>query len=360
MTNFSDMLSKAKAMQLKMKEAQDQIKKIESKLFGAFIPFVKNFYNVTKDLDKIQEFKKFIHLKYYRDWIYFALTSDTSIFYLEEGEDIESTDNMKIDPKSEVGKFLAPMCPKPVQNLVRFRRKIDPLTIGLATRIWTHKYGDISEQNLELGPEWKVEGDFQIIKFYNTSVGEIAQVICGLEIILKDGTVHQFGYTDSPNVEEFDLEERQILRLGICVSKETQLILAIQVNCSADNLHDMNMIQSRPLSYFFPRDQYDLPFERIGEEGLPRPSNGMFQFGHMDTQKLIKMNQSILVRDFILNGLKGITVMIDGKAIICEVQCKYLQAKEEFDQDGPTEFNFLINEMIEVMPDPDDDMDNMP
>ena len=29
MTNFSDMLSKAKAMQLKMKEAQDQIKKIE-------------------------------------------------------------------------------------------------------------------------------------------------------------------------------------------------------------------------------------------------------------------------------------------------------------------------------------------
>ena len=29
MTNFSDMLSKAKAMQDKMKEAQDQIKKIE-------------------------------------------------------------------------------------------------------------------------------------------------------------------------------------------------------------------------------------------------------------------------------------------------------------------------------------------
>ena len=31
MTNFSDMLSKAKAMQEKMKEAQDQIKKIEVK-----------------------------------------------------------------------------------------------------------------------------------------------------------------------------------------------------------------------------------------------------------------------------------------------------------------------------------------
>jgi|TARA_B100000767_G_C19498378_1_gene423206 nucleoid-associated protein EbfC len=31
MTNFSDMLSKAKAMQDKMKEAQDQIKKIEVK-----------------------------------------------------------------------------------------------------------------------------------------------------------------------------------------------------------------------------------------------------------------------------------------------------------------------------------------
>ena len=29
MTNFSDMLSKAKAMQEKMKEAQEQIKKIE-------------------------------------------------------------------------------------------------------------------------------------------------------------------------------------------------------------------------------------------------------------------------------------------------------------------------------------------
>ena len=29
MTNFSDMLSKAKIMQEKMKEAQDQIKKIE-------------------------------------------------------------------------------------------------------------------------------------------------------------------------------------------------------------------------------------------------------------------------------------------------------------------------------------------
>ena len=29
MTNFSDMLSKAKVMQEKMKEAQDQIKKIE-------------------------------------------------------------------------------------------------------------------------------------------------------------------------------------------------------------------------------------------------------------------------------------------------------------------------------------------
>ena len=29
MTNFSDMLSKAKDMQEKMKEAQDQIKKIE-------------------------------------------------------------------------------------------------------------------------------------------------------------------------------------------------------------------------------------------------------------------------------------------------------------------------------------------
>ena len=29
MTNFSDMLSKAKAMQEKMKEAQDKIKKIE-------------------------------------------------------------------------------------------------------------------------------------------------------------------------------------------------------------------------------------------------------------------------------------------------------------------------------------------
>ena len=29
MTNFSDMISKAKAMQEKMKEAQDQIKKIE-------------------------------------------------------------------------------------------------------------------------------------------------------------------------------------------------------------------------------------------------------------------------------------------------------------------------------------------
>ena len=29
MTNFSEMLSKAKAMQEKMKEAQDQIKKIE-------------------------------------------------------------------------------------------------------------------------------------------------------------------------------------------------------------------------------------------------------------------------------------------------------------------------------------------
>ena len=31
MTNFSDMLSKAKAMQEKMKEVQDQIKKIEVK-----------------------------------------------------------------------------------------------------------------------------------------------------------------------------------------------------------------------------------------------------------------------------------------------------------------------------------------
>ena len=31
MNNFSDMLSKAKAMQEKMKEAQDQIKKIEVK-----------------------------------------------------------------------------------------------------------------------------------------------------------------------------------------------------------------------------------------------------------------------------------------------------------------------------------------
>ena len=30
MTDFSDMLSKAKAMQEKMKEAQDQIKKIEA------------------------------------------------------------------------------------------------------------------------------------------------------------------------------------------------------------------------------------------------------------------------------------------------------------------------------------------
>ena len=30
MTNFTDMLSKAKAMQEKMKEAQDQIKKIEA------------------------------------------------------------------------------------------------------------------------------------------------------------------------------------------------------------------------------------------------------------------------------------------------------------------------------------------
>ena len=32
MTNFSDMLSKAKAMQDKMKEAQDQIKKIIKKI----------------------------------------------------------------------------------------------------------------------------------------------------------------------------------------------------------------------------------------------------------------------------------------------------------------------------------------
>ena len=31
MNNFSDMLSKAKAMQEKMKEAQDQIKKLKSK-----------------------------------------------------------------------------------------------------------------------------------------------------------------------------------------------------------------------------------------------------------------------------------------------------------------------------------------
>ena len=33
MNNFSDMLSKAKAMQEKMKEAQDQIKKLRFKSF---------------------------------------------------------------------------------------------------------------------------------------------------------------------------------------------------------------------------------------------------------------------------------------------------------------------------------------
>ena len=37
MTNFSEMLSKAKAMQEKMKEAQEQIKNIEVKVFQEVI-----------------------------------------------------------------------------------------------------------------------------------------------------------------------------------------------------------------------------------------------------------------------------------------------------------------------------------
>ena len=37
MTNFSDMLSKAKAMQEKMKEAQEQIKKLKLKVYQAVV-----------------------------------------------------------------------------------------------------------------------------------------------------------------------------------------------------------------------------------------------------------------------------------------------------------------------------------
>ena len=50
MTNFSDMLSKAKAMQEKMKEAQEQIKKIEQAGFGGFpVCIAKTQYSFSTD-----------------------------------------------------------------------------------------------------------------------------------------------------------------------------------------------------------------------------------------------------------------------------------------------------------------------
>ena len=351
------------------KMIQDQVTKIRTELgdFEDSIFFVKNFYKLMKDLDRIKEFKKFIHLKHYyhdvfghisiqgisiRDIIYFALTSDNSIFSLEEGEGIELTEKMKIDPKSEVGEFLAPMCPKPEGICY-------PSGMGLATHFWTDKYGDLSTHNLEFGPEWEVNGAFKKIKFYNTPVDGIAKILCGLEITLDDDTIHRVGYTDSPNVEEFDLEYRKISRLGICVSEETQLILAIQVNFEAS-------------AHFFPHNQHDFPFEGNGLEGLP-PNFGvgmqgnMNLFGNVYTQKFINICEAILRRDYRFNGLKGRTALIDGRAIICEVQCKYLRVEESWPPKfRPRIIGFGINEdndedeMIEEMSDPDDEMDNMP
>ena len=52
MTNFSDMLSKAKAMQEKMKEVQDQIKKIKMTVILAIMMIKKD---VIKNLTVIKE-----------------------------------------------------------------------------------------------------------------------------------------------------------------------------------------------------------------------------------------------------------------------------------------------------------------
>ena len=60
MTNFSDMLSKAKAMQEKMKEAQDQIKKIEVEGIsgGSLVKVVLSGNYDLKSIEITEEAKK--------------------------------------------------------------------------------------------------------------------------------------------------------------------------------------------------------------------------------------------------------------------------------------------------------------
>ena len=105
-------------------------------LLENLVEFLKNFYKLMKDLNRIGEFKNFINgLRHHRGWIYFALTSDRSVLKLEPGHDINITEDMKIDPKSELGQALVPLCPKP-------KKKVD-WNWKILKRQWTVKYGDL-------------------------------------------------------------------------------------------------------------------------------------------------------------------------------------------------------------------------
>ena len=277
------------------------------------VDFLKNFYKLMKDLDQLEEFKDYINCLaiQHKALIYFALTSDKSVLGLQFGYDIEITEEMKIDPESDVGKILKPFIPKPEE----------PIYYGHLKRLrrcWTHKYGELSEGPFEFGPDWSLEGDFQKIKFYNTPVETVQQIICGLEITLKDGSVHHFGYTDSPNVEELDLEGLELTRLGICVSDESHLILAIQANC-----HEVG--DGMPKCFFFPRDQHDLPFERHGQF-----NNSMFLFGPVEQRLHYSMMNGLFFGQYQVAGIKGKTVIIDGKPIICELQVKYIKEDKDY------------------------------
>ena len=210
------------------------------------------------------------------------------------------------------------------------------IDMRIVKRCWTPKYGDLSERPLDFGPEWKIEGAFQKFKCYITLL-DGKQIICGLEVTLKDGTVSSFGYTDAnflkTYTEEIDLSGLELTRLGICVCEKSQLILAIQLNCVPKE-------GGKPTIFFIPDGQQDLPFKRDDQNGEFCHNGPMFFFGPLDQRRHYEMMQTIFFDNFDFAGIKGKTVMKDGKSFICELQVEY--CKEEAEQERG------VNEALEA------------
>lgn len=255
------------------------------------VQFTEKFYELSKDLDVVDRFKNAIRHK--KDLLYFALTMDMTIFTKNKtyrqfsSYTVDIKENMKIEKRSELGRILTPLCPRPLEDI--------PFNWG-HVYFWTEKFGNMFNKPYLFGPKWHYEGHFSKIKFFFEELTPTEKFLCGLSIRCEN-EFNNFGCTDSQDTQELIIsKDEEIKKIGLFIQEDTRLISAIQV--ITRNNHYRYKTSYFP-SDFKPPQNYDQDTLWYGEN---RPWDPWASF---------------------LKGIKGRSVRLKNKDFLCDIQILY-------------------------------------